>query len=137
MKILIALFLLLPALTFAQQVPQPRTPREKAEALLSSIQSGDINGGYDRFLVEACPAISLSQQLTMLKKQTDAGVSVYGKILGHEFVKEESFGSSVVRLVYLLKSEEYFTVWEFRFYKPKATWLVAGVFFDDQFTRLR
>lgn len=120
-----------------QRVQESKTPKEKAEALLASIQKGDINGGYDRLFVDSCPGLNQSQTILLLKKQTETGLSFYGKILGHEFVKEEPFGSAVIRLVYLLKSETYFTVWEFHYYKPKETWLLAGVNFNDQFSLLK
>lgn len=137
MKILMLLMLLLPTTIIGQRVQEPKMPKEKAEALLASLQKGDITGGYDRLFIDSCPGLNQSQSVLLLKKQTETGLSLYGKVLTHEFVKEEAFGSSLVRLVYLLKSENYFTVWEFYFYKPKETWLLASVNFNDQFSSLK
>jgi hypothetical protein len=72
------------------------------------------------------------EESDMMKQQTRDSMAANGKILGYELVKEERFGGSLVRLVYLLKSETVPTVWQFVFYKPKSEWLLLGVtFFDD------
>ena len=133
MKFLImAMLLVSPLAIFGQKALEPKTPKEKAEALLISIQKGDISGGYDQLFIDSCPGLDKAQQVLYLKKQTDTGLFLYGKVLGHEFVKEETSGGSVMRLVYLLKSDDYFTVWNFYFYKPKERWLTAGVFFNSE-----
>ena len=137
MKVLFIMLLVLPITIFAQKAVEPKTPKEKAEALLTAIQIGSTSAGYDQFFLNKCPGFDKSQDILYLKKQTDNALSLYGKILGYEFVKEETYGTSVVKLIYLLKSEDFFTVWTFHFYKPKETWLTAGVFFNSEFSSLK
>jgi hypothetical protein len=72
----------------------------------------------------------------MLKQQTQTGLPIYGKVLGYELIREEAFGDSVTRLVYLLKSEKHPTVWEFYFYKPESEWFLSNILFNDQFQLL-
>jgi hypothetical protein len=72
----------------------------------------------------------------MLKQQTQTVLPIYGEVIGYEFLREETFGDSVVRLVYLLKSEKHPTVWEFYFYKPKTEWFLSNILFNDQFQLL-
>lgn len=72
-----------------------------------------------------------------LKSQTQSKLPAYGKILGYELTKEEEYGSSVVKLIYILKSEKAPTVWEFIFYKPNESWYLVNATFSDQFTGLR
>lgn len=134
MRILFILFLVFPLSLIAEELP---LPKDMAEAFLSSVEKGDISGGYDRLFIGSSIPQDKPQAVTMLKQQTKNGLPLYGKILGHELIKDEKFGSSIVRLVYALKSENAPTVWEFYFYKPKDSWFLATVVFNDQFGLLR
>ena len=134
MRILFTIFLVLPLSTFAAA---QATPKEKAEAFLASVQKGDISGGYDRLFIGSTIPQDKPQEIALVKTQTQSGLPLYGKILGFEFVKEEKSGSSIVRLVYILKSEKAPTIWEFHFYKPKESWFLSNVIFNDQFSLLK
>lgn len=134
MRILLAIFLILPLSTFAAE---PTLPKDKTEAFLAAIQNGDISAGYDRLFTGSAIPNDKPQAIAVVKMQTQSGLSLYGKILGYEFIKEEKFGSSVVRLVYVLKSEKAPIIWEFYFYKPKESWFLANVIFKDEFALLR
>lgn len=134
MRILFAFFLILPLSTLAAE---PTLPKEKVEAFLASVQKGDISGGYDRLFVGSAIPQDKPQAIALIKTQTQSGLPLYGKILGYEFIKEEKYGSSIVRLLYILKSEKAPTIWEFHYYKPKESWFLANVIFNDQFALLR
>lgn len=134
MKILLACFLLLPLSLFASE---PTSPKQMAEAFLASVQKGDISDGYDRLFMGSAIPQDKPQAIALVKTQTQSGLPLYGKILGYEMVKEEKFGTSIVRLVYILKSEKAPIIWEFHFYKPKGSWFLANVIFNDQFVLLR
>ena len=133
MKIVIALFLFAPALSMAAAP----IPKNKVEEFFSSVMKADIAGGYDRLFEGSTIPQDKPQAVTLLKNQTQNGLPLYGKILGYDFIKEEDFGSSIVRLVYVLKSEKVPTTWEFYFYKPKGSWFLANIIFNDQFSLLR
>lgn len=134
MRTLFAFLLIFPFSVFSAE---PILPKEKAEAFFASIQKGDISGGYDRLFVGSAIPQDKPQAVTVIKTQTQNGLPLYGAILGYELTKEEKFGSSVVRLVYILKSERAPTIWEFYFYKPKDSWFLVHVTFNDQFALLR
>jgi hypothetical protein len=134
MRILFILFLVFPLPLIAEELP---LPKDMAEAFFLSIEKGEFSEGYDRLLIGSSIPQDKPQAVTMLKQQTQNGLPLYGKILGHELIKDEKFGSSIVRLVYTLKSEKAPTVWEFYFYKPKNSWFLATVIFNDQFGLLR
>ena len=57
-------------------------------------------------------------------------------IVGFERVKEQSYGQSVVKLVYVLKLESHPLVWEFHFYKARTAWALARVGFDEDLRKL-
>jgi hypothetical protein len=111
-------------------------PTQKVENFLQMVQDGKINEAYDLLFLGSSIPSSKPQAVQMLKTQTSSGLPLYGSILGFEKVREESFGASVIRLVYILKSEIAPTVWEFYFYKPKGTWFLANIIFNDQFQLL-
>jgi hypothetical protein len=108
------------------------SPRGMAEAFLSTIAQGQMAAGYSK-LFEGSNIARDKGQGGAIRKQTEAALPPLGKVLGFDLVREESFGSSLVRVVYLLKSERHLTAWEFYFYKPKNAWFVAEVNFSDKF----
>lgn len=134
MRIIIALLIILPQLVCAAE---PASPKDKTEAFLSSIQDGNISDAYDRLFIGSSIPQDKPQAISLIKIQTKSGLPLYGKILGYDFVKEEKYGSSIVRLIYILRSEKAPTIWEFYFYKPKKSWFLANVIFNDQFTFLK
>ena len=107
-------------------------PRAMAEAFLSTIAQGQMAAGYNK-LFEGSNIARDKGQGSAIRKQTEAALPPLGKVLGFDLIREEPFGTSLVRLVYLLKSERHLTSWEFYFYKPKNVWFVAEINFSDKF----
>ena len=126
----IAMMVLISTSVFAAE---PESPRAKAENFLALLQQGSIGTAYDQLFKGSNIAVDRPHVVTLLMQQTQAGLASYGKVLGYEIVHEEQLGSSVVRLVYFLKSEKAPTTWEFYFYKPKSAWFLVNVTFNDQF----
>ncbi|NWF94126.1 MAG: hypothetical protein HXY46_14590 [Syntrophaceae bacterium] len=133
-KGMIVIGFLLMSASVCQAQDQP--PRAMAENFFRMLQAGKVSQAYDQLFVGSSIPQVKPQEAEMVKRQTESGLSLYGKILGFELVREEKFGTSVVRLVYVLKSEKNPTVWELYFYKPKANWFLARFFFNDQFQLL-
>ncbi len=131
---LLYLFLLIPLVMGSS--PEQTTPRALAEAFLTAMQRGEISKAVDRLFEGSSIPTDKPQAIGLLKKQAEIALPLYGKILGHELIREERFGTSLVRLVYILKTEKHLTVWEFYFYKPRSEWFVSNVNFNDQFTLL-
>jgi len=134
MRVLLTFCLIFPLLAHAKD---PVSPQEQTETFLSSIQHGNISEGYDRLFEGSQIPSAKPQAISMLKQQTKGGLPLYGKIIGFEKVKEEKFGNSILRFVYVLKSETHPTIWEFYFYQPKKSWFLINVKFNDQFDLLK
>jgi hypothetical protein len=109
------------------------SPTEMAEEFLSRIAKAEIDKAYEAFLEGS--SID-AKQVELLRQKTKSGLPLYGTILGRELIREESFGTSVVRLVYLLKCEQHPITWEFYLYKPKDRWIVSSLKFLDTFDLL-
>jgi hypothetical protein len=110
-------------------------PRPTAEAFFATLQQGQIPAAYGKLLEGSNIPRDKGAGLS-IRKQTETAIPQFGKILGYEILREEKLGTSLVRLVYLLKSERHPTVWEFYFYKPKNAWFVSQVHFSDAFDAL-
>ncbi|HZP85227.1 MAG TPA: hypothetical protein VFB54_00300 [Burkholderiales bacterium] len=120
--------ILVPGLAFAQAAP-----RAQAEAFLNTVQHGQVGPAYGKLFEGS--NISNDQALG-IRRSTETTLSPLGKVIGYELVREENFGSSLTRLVYLLKSERHLTVWEFYFYRPANRWFVAEVNLSQKFDAL-
>lgn len=114
----------------------PKEPKEFVEEFFSYVKEGKVSQGYDILFTGSGIPVMKPQAVDMLKSQTASGLPLFGKILGYEKLREEKFGISIVRLVYILKSEKAPTVWEFYFYKPHTNWFLGNILFNDQFQLL-
>jgi len=112
-------------------------PKHKVEQFFNTVLSGKISDAYDQLFIGSSIPSDKPQAVAMLKQQTKNGLPIYGKLLTYEYISEEKFGTSIVRYVYVLKSEKAPTTWEFFFYKAKENWFLANVIFNDQFTFFR
>ena len=115
---------------------EEKSPKSFTETFLVTLKEGKISQAYDQLFVGSDIPISKPQAVDLIKSQTESMLPLYGKIIGFELIQEEKFGTSIVRLVYVLKMEKVPTVWEFYFYKPKTTWFLGNLLFNDQFNLL-
>jgi hypothetical protein len=113
-----------------------KEPREFVEEFFAYVKEGKVSQGYDILFAGSGIPPMKPQAVDMLKTQTASGLPMYGKILGFEKIREEKFGISIIRLVYVLKSDKAPTIWEFYFYKPQASWFLGNVLMNDQFQLL-
>lgn len=130
LTLILSILLTLPACASDLTAPQ------RAEQFFGTLLQGDMNKAYDELFAGSAVAQS-SERVEALKRHTTANLPMYGKPLGYELVIEQTFGTSVMRLVYILKMEKHPIVWEFFFYRPKNTWYVANVGLNDEFNGLR
>ncbi|MCC7548096.1 MAG: hypothetical protein IT532_10050 [Burkholderiales bacterium] len=125
---LLLLIALLPMPAFAQGVP-----RAQAENFLTSLQRGQVGPAYEKLFQGSNIGGNQAQSIA---RATQATLTPLGRVLGYELVREENFGASLSRLVYLLKSERHVTVWQFYFYRPANRWFVAEVNMSEKFQEL-
>ena len=117
----------------AAQYSYAKEPNEFTAEFFKLMEAGKISEAYDGLFVGSQIPAQKPQAVDMLKRQTSSGLPLYGNIVGLEKIRDEKLGNSIVRLVYVLKSEIAPTIWEFYFYKPKEQWFLANVKFNDQF----
>ena len=107
-------------LAFAQEV----TPRTQIETLLSSIKPGQIELAIGAF---AKDSLMPDVEVDRLESQADTLLPGERTVLSFEFISEQTFGTSVKRLVYILKTNDQPLVWHFWYYKPNGKWLPLRV----------
>ncbi len=115
---------------------QDQSPKAMAETFFRTLQGGKISQAYDQLFAGSTIPQTKPQAVEAVKRQTESGLPQLGKILGFELIREEKFGTTIVRFVYLLKLEKSPTVWELYFYKPKTAWFIVNLMFNDQFNLL-
>jgi hypothetical protein len=102
-----------------------------ASAFLTELGKGEIARAYERLLVGS-PITAQPVQVEALRRQTEAVLPIYGKVLGFELYRQDEFGENLVRLVYIQRLEKHPLVWKFWFYRPSGKWQLNLVVFNDQ-----
>jgi len=81
-------------------------PVQMAENFFLMTQKGDISDAYDELLKGSNIPAGKPQVVDMIKRETESSSLLYGDILGFEEIREEKVGTSILRLVYVLKLEK-------------------------------
>ena len=80
-----------------------KEPREFVEEFFGSIKAGKVAEGYDVLFTGSVIPVTKPQAVEVLKTQAAGALPMFGKIVGFEKLREEQFGTPIVRLVYVLK----------------------------------
>ncbi len=129
-KIVVAVFLGLVLCSAA--VPEKDDYQTRAEIFLAGIIEKEVDKSYDELFSNFLIA-SKAQMVRLQKENTLTILNMYGELLSYDFVKQQKYGDSVVRLVYVLKCEQVPVIWEFYFYKPVSDWTLVNIAFDTKY----
>ncbi len=132
-KIVVVVFLGLVLCSAA--VPEKDDYQTRAEIFLAGIIEKEVDKSYDELFSNSLIA-SKEQMVKLQKENTWTILNMYGELLGYDFVKQQKYGDSVVRLVYVLKCEQVPVIWEFYFYKPVSDWTLVNIAFDTKYDLL-
>ncbi len=70
------------------------------------------------------------------KAQRDQFSPRYGKTVGVEFISQKKVGESLVRVIYIEKTEKHALPWMFFFYKSPGGWVINAFLWNDQLPML-
>ncbi len=132
-KIVVVVFLGLVLCSAA--VPEKVDYQTRAEIFLAGIIEKEVDKSYDELFSNSLIA-SKAQMVKLQKENTWTILNMYGELLSYDFVKQQKYGDSVVRLVYVLKCEQVPVIWEFYFYKPVSDWTLVNIAFDTKYDLL-
>lgn len=129
----IAVALLISCTASAESV----TTVEKTQEICSAAAALFASGQYDRAYESMLPYWPLpKEELQNLGYQSKAQLEMlgqrFGKSLGAEYVKTMRAGDSLLRHVFLIKHEKHALKFSCSFYKPKDSWLVNTIVWDDK-----
>jgi len=103
---------------------------EEIITLFSKEDLGDVIN-----LMEPYTAIQgeeLKGSLLQSKALRDQHINRYGKSIGYEFIGERKAGDSLLKLVYIEKTEKHVFPWTFFFYRASTGWTLNSFSWDDQ-----
>ncbi len=109
--------------------------RERVERFLTAVMEKKLDAAFNG-LTEGSDSKERREALDTLKIRTETAVSLLGKPSGMEFIRSQTYGESVVRLVYIIKYDLGPLVWEFYFYRPQNEWKFVGIEFSDRMSLL-
>ena len=132
-KIVVAAFMGLVLCSAA--VPEKDDYQTRAEMFVAGINEKEVDKSYDELFSNSLIA-SKEHMLKLQKENIWTILNMYSELLGYDFVKQQKYGDSVVRLVYVLKCEQVPVIWEFYFYKPVSDWTLVNIAFDTKYDLL-
>lgn len=107
--------------------------RSFAEAVMAKAASGDIVGALNEMgPYTIIPEAEFQSAVLNSKAQRDQYGLRYGKSIGYEFISEDKAGDSLVRLIYIEKTEKHALPWAFYFYKSPNGWVLNSFQWNDQ-----
>jgi hypothetical protein len=115
------------------QINKKAVYQTRSEEFFVKLMETRVNAAYDQLLVGS-PIKDKSSTVQNLVDKTSEALIAYGKPISVEFIKQQNYGDSIVRLVYILKYERAPLVWEFFFYQatPKSDWSLINLRFNDE-----
>jgi len=126
-------FLALVCLSVLSCAAFAQSPRAQAENFMGMLGKGQVAAAYARLFEGSNIG---RDQAQAIRRQTESTLTPLGRILGYDLIREEQFGQSLTRLVYLLRSERHATLWELYYYRPGNRWFLAEINYSQKFDAL-
>jgi len=117
-------------ITFSTPATAGPSPKQTAQKFFLALQE-DISTAFDQLSAGSVIADTRTQEMDVLRTQTELYIETYGGMTGFELVHEKRFGESVVSLLFLLKCRERPLVCKFYFYKREEAWVVVKAQIED------
>jgi hypothetical protein len=134
---MMVLLLLACSAAMADVVKDPAEAKQLTERIMSKVGGGDLEAGLrlaKPFLI--IPTAEFEVMLDKLTMQQPMMAQRFGKNIGHEFIREEKVGQSLLRVVYIHRFEKHAMRWSFYFYRGSAGWNLNTFHSDDDIRQL-
>ena len=109
--------------------------KKMTESFMTGILQNEVDKSCDELFLNS-PLSKYPEKVKYLKEQIKPVINVYGKPFDYEFIKKQKYGDSIVRLVYIAKTNRLPLTWEFYFYKATSDWKIIHITFNDQYDLL-
>jgi len=107
-----------------------RTPDEIVGTFFATLQADKVDAAYDTLDAEFA-MMDRGDQSKAMRAQTQKALDAYGPVLGNELVRDEKFGTHLMRRTYVLVGEQLPLRWKFYFYKSADRWKLIDLRIDD------
>lgn len=127
------LSLLLPSLTHADVFKTEAEIQPFIEKTMQLVGKGEVNKAFEAMKpYAAVPAAEFDSFSLGSKAQRDQFTTRYGKTVGQEFISKKKLGESLIRIIYIEKTEKNALPWTFYFYKGQEGWTLNSFNWNDQ-----
>ena len=97
----------------------------------SYLQRKEVDQAYDQ-LTRGTKIAERAEDVKTLKAKTREAISVFGPILGYDFVAKKNVGTRLVSHTIVSLGKEFPLRWRFYFYKSQETWKLIDLRVDDR-----
>jgi hypothetical protein len=111
-------------------------PTAIIDAYMKGLVAGDTSSAFDVLMTNSRIDELKPREIGLAKGQIQQGLAVYGTPHSYERVSTKTYGSSIVRLIYVTKHSDLALVWNFHFYRATSDWQLLHFDFNDQFQKL-
>jgi kynurenine formamidase len=135
MKPIIAMLLLVVASSSstASELTEPQETLVLCENSVSLLSHGQVSETFDLLKPYwPLPEAEMDNLSYQTKSQLDMVSKRFGKAIGTDFIRTQKAGNSFLKHTYILKYEKTAIRYICIFYKPKKTWLVNSITWDDK-----
>jgi hypothetical protein len=113
------------------------TSTEHAQEIIENAVTLFVNQQFEDAVTLLKPytvmnSIVLDNLALTAKQQWPSIVNNYGRIVDIEFIRTETVGNSLVKIIYLAKLEQYALCFETILYQASNGWVVVNFSFNDQ-----
>ena len=133
----IVLVVLLGTLTsfsaLADTLKSEQEARQLSEKVMAQAVKGDILVAFatmEPYVV--IPESEFQSMALQSKSQREQFGARYGKSVGYEFISEKKAGESILRLIYIEKTEKHVLPWMFIYYETPGGWVLNDLSWNDR-----
>jgi len=116
----------------AAQLKTTAEARKFSDAVVAHVSEDRVREAFDlskaHWLLPGDEICAVAEQT---RRQMAMVADRFGARIGHEFIRRETAGQSLVRHVCLVKFECHAIRWLFTYYRTNAAWILNKIMWDD------
>jgi hypothetical protein len=120
-----------PVVETAPEEAEPEAPEKIIGRFFSYLQRREVDQAYDQ-LTRGTKIAERPEDVSTLKTKTKEAITVFGPILGYDYVQKKNVGERLVSYTAISLGKEFPLRWRFYFYKPSDKWRLIDLRVDDK-----
>jgi hypothetical protein len=125
-------------LSFGAHAAELKSPDDAvalSDNVMAQVASGDLRGGLEALKpYTVVPPAEFDAMIGQAELQQPMMHARFGKSIGHEIIRNDTVGQSLIQVVYLHRYESHATVWRFTFYRGSSGWVLNSFKYVDDIT---